>query len=832
MTDPQYRPETLAIHAGQKPDPTTNARAVPIYATTSYVFDDADHAARLFALQEFGNIYTRIMNPTTDVFEQRVAAIEGGVAGLAFASGQAAETATILNLARSGDNIVSSSSLYGGTYNLFQWTLPKLGITTRFVDGSSPASFAPAIDANTRAIYIETVGNPRLDVPDIAAIADVAHAHGIPLVIDNTFAPLLCRPIAHGADIVIHSATKWIGGHGTSIGGVVVDGGTFDWRGSGRFPDFVEPDPSYHGVSYVEAVGNLAFIIKLRVQGLRDTGAALSPFNSFLFLQGLETLPLRIERHSENALAVARWLENDARVAWVSYPGLASHPSHGNAKKYLSGGFGGVLTFGITGGRDGRTDADRQRQALQPARQRGRREVPDHPPGHDHPPAALGRGAGELRRHRRPRPDLRRAGAHRRHHRRPRPGAGRSDERHADAGRLGSVVVGRRDVDAKPRTPTAAGPVAVSLLPGQSERPAPVPDPRFDTGRVVAVEAGPFELGSGVRLPALRVAYRHDGPGPQEAPQVLVVHALTGSADAAGDWWSPLIGPDLALDTRRIGVLCANLLGGRYGTTGPTDPDPTTGEPYGASFPAVSTRDQARAQWVLLDQLGIDRLALVVGGSLGGMVALETAIERPEAVSAVFPIAAPASTGALAIAWNSIQLALVDRLGAEGLAIARQLAMTTYRSEADFDQRFGRAAEPDGLASIVSYLRYQGEKLVGRFDPDTYRTLVGAMDRHDIGVGRGGVEAALARLADHGARLTGLGITGDILFGPDQVQALVVAAARAGAHARYLELGSTKGHDAFLVEWDRLTAIVGDVLAEALAPRPVVPPRPILPPRS
>ncbi len=353
MSDqPQHRTETIAVHAGQSPDPTTNARAVPIYATTSYVFDDADHAARLFALQEFGNIYTRIMNPTTDVFEKRVAALEGGVGALAFASGQAAETATILNLAKSGENIVSSASLYGGTYNLFQWTLPKLGITTRFVDGSDPSNFAPAIDAHTKAIYLETIGNPRLDVPDIAAIADVAHAHGIPLVIDNTFAPLLCRPIDHGADIVIHSATKWIGGHGTSIGGVVVDGGTFDWKGSGRFPDFVEPDPSYHGISYVEAVGNLAFIIKLRVQGLRDTGAALSPFNAFLFLQGLETLPLRIERHAQNALAVARWLERDERITWVSYPGLESHPAHANAARYLAGGFGGVLAFGIRGGRE------------------------------------------------------------------------------------------------------------------------------------------------------------------------------------------------------------------------------------------------------------------------------------------------------------------------------------------------------------------------------------------------------------------------------------------------------------------------------------------------
>jgi O-acetylhomoserine (thiol)-lyase len=346
-----FRPETQALHAGQKPDPTTNARAVPIYATTSYVFDDAAHAARLFGLQEFGNIYTRIMNPTTDVFEQRVAALEGGVAALGVASGQAAETLTILNLARAGDNIVSSSSLYGGTYNLFTHTLPKIGITTTYVDGSDPSAFGRAINEQTKAVFLELIGNPRLDVHDLASIADVAHARGVPVIVDNTFAPLLAQPIKHGADIVIHSATKWIGGHGTAIGGVVVDAGTFDWTASERFKqDFVDPDPSYHGISYTGAFGNLAFILKLRVQGLRDLGAALSPFNAFLFLQGLETLPLRITRHSENALAVATWLESRPEVSWVSYPGLESHPSHKLAKRYLTGGFGGIVTFGVKGG--------------------------------------------------------------------------------------------------------------------------------------------------------------------------------------------------------------------------------------------------------------------------------------------------------------------------------------------------------------------------------------------------------------------------------------------------------------------------------------------------
>jgi len=349
-----YHPETLALHAGQVVDPATNARAVPIYATTSYVFNNTDHAANLFGLREFGNIYTRIMNPTNDVFEKRVAELEGGVAALAVASGQAAETLTVLNLARAGDNLVSSQTLYGGTYNLFEYTLPKWGITTKLVDIHNLESVRAAIDDGTRLLYVETIGNPRLDVPNFEALADIAHAAGIPLVVDNTFgAATLARPIQYGADIVVHSATKWIGGHGTAIGGVVVDAGTFDWNSPvarKRFPEFSSPDPSYHGLVYTEAFGNLAFILKLRVQLLRDLGPALSPWNAFLFLQGLETLPLRIQRHSENALAVAHWLQKDTRVEWVSYPGLETHPEHKNAKKYLQGGFGGVLTFGVKGG--------------------------------------------------------------------------------------------------------------------------------------------------------------------------------------------------------------------------------------------------------------------------------------------------------------------------------------------------------------------------------------------------------------------------------------------------------------------------------------------------
>ncbi|MFC7678486.1 homocysteine synthase [Paenibacillus sp. GCM10028914] len=343
--------ETLAVHAGQEIDPTTMSRAVPLYQTTSYGFRDSEHAANLFSLKEFGNIYTRIMNPTTDVFEQRIAALEGGAGALATASGQAAITFSILNIAGAGDEIVSSSSLYGGTYNLFSNTLAKLGIKVHFVDSTDPNNFRKYINDKTKALFAETIGNPQGNVLDVEAVAAIAHENGIPLIVDNTFpSPYLLRPIEHGADIVVHSATKFIGGHGTSIGGVIVDGGKFDWAASGKFPGLTEPDPSYHGVVYTEAVGPIAYIIKARVQLLRDIGASISPFNSWLLLQGLETLHLRVERHSQNALKVAEYLENHDAVEWVSYAGLPSHPSYELAQKYLPKGQGAILTFGIKGG--------------------------------------------------------------------------------------------------------------------------------------------------------------------------------------------------------------------------------------------------------------------------------------------------------------------------------------------------------------------------------------------------------------------------------------------------------------------------------------------------
>jgi O-acetylhomoserine (thiol)-lyase len=357
----EYGFETLALHAGQDVDPTTTARAVPIYQSTSYVFNDTDHAANLFALSEMGNIYTRIMNPTTDVFEKRVAALEKGVGALATASGQAAETLAILNIAGAGDEIVSAAQLYGGTYNLFHYTLPKIGIDVKYVEGNDPEAYRDAITGRTKAVFAETVGNPSLNTLDIEGLAAVAHEGGVPLILDNTLpSPYLVQPLEHGADIVVHSATKFIGGHGTSIGGVIVDGGRFPWD-NGRFPGFTEPDPSYHGLEIYPTLGELSFILKARVQMLRDYGPALSPFNSFLFLQGLETLPLRMERHSQNAMAVAEFLQNHPRVNWVNYPGLPDHPSYDIARKYHRRGlYGAILGFGIDGGlEEGRRFIDR-----------------------------------------------------------------------------------------------------------------------------------------------------------------------------------------------------------------------------------------------------------------------------------------------------------------------------------------------------------------------------------------------------------------------------------------------------------------------------------------
>ncbi|KAF9109102.1 Homocysteine synthase [Mortierella sp. AM989] len=350
-TPPKHHFDTLQIHAGHSPDSATNARAVPIYASSSFVFNSSEHGANLFGLKEFGNLYSRLGNPTTDVFEQRIAALEGGAAAVATSSGQAAQFLAISTLAQAGDNVIASSHLYGGTYNQFKILLPRLGINVKFTDSDEPEAFTKLIDAKTKAVFIESISNPKYIVADIASIAKAVHEHGVPLIVDNTFGAggYLIRPFEHGADIIVHSATKWIGGHGTTVGGVIIDSGKFNWA-NGRFPDFTEPSAGYHGMKYWETFGSISYAIKTRVEGLRDLGACPNPFASFLLLQGLETLSLRVQRSVDNALQLAQYLENHPGVEWVSYPGLASHPSHNHAKKVLQHGFGAVLSFGIKGG--------------------------------------------------------------------------------------------------------------------------------------------------------------------------------------------------------------------------------------------------------------------------------------------------------------------------------------------------------------------------------------------------------------------------------------------------------------------------------------------------
>ncbi len=399
---PTPRFETLALHGGHTPDRDTRSRAVPIYQTTSYVFDSTEHGAALFNLEVPGNIYTRLGNPTTAVLEQRVAELEGGIGALAVASGQAAITLALTTLLRKGDHVVAGNNLYGGTYNLLRHTLPRLGITATFVDSTDPSAFRAAITPATRAVYVEALGNPKLDVPDFAVIAEIAHAAGVPLIVDNTLAsPYLLNPLRHGADLVVHSATKYLGGHGTSLAGVLVDGGTFDWR-NGKFPEFTEPCDAYHGAVLADLAGPAAFITKARIEGLRDTGAALSPFNAFLILQGIETLPLRLERHGRNALALAQWLEARPEVAWVNYPGLAEAPGHANASRFFrpGAGFGGILTFGVRGGLEaGRAVIDRVKLFSRLANVGDAKSLVIHPASTTHqqlsPEARLATGVGD-----------------------------------------------------------------------------------------------------------------------------------------------------------------------------------------------------------------------------------------------------------------------------------------------------------------------------------------------------------------------------------------------------------------------------------------------------
>ncbi len=782
--------ETILVHAGQAPDPATGARAVPLYQTASYVFESADHAADLFALKREGNIYTRLGNPTSDVFEQRVAAMEGGSGALATSSGMAAIFLAVHTVARAGDHIVAAASLYGGTDTLFRHTFERLGIDVTFIDDPTPESVLGAMRPETRLVFIETISNPGGDVPDIAGIAAAAHSAGVPLFVDNTFAPVLCRPLRHGADVVIHSATKWICGHGTSIGGVIVDGGRFDWT-CGRFPDFTTPDESYHGVVYARDFGNMAFIRKARLQGLRNIGMCASPFNSFMFLQGLETLHLRIREQCAGALKLARWLARRPEVLWVNYPGLPGHPSHENARRFLAGGFGSVLGFGIRGGATaGARFIDSVKLASHLANIGDAKTLVLHPASTTHqqmPPEGLA-ACGIT-------PEFIRVSV----------GLENvadiiADFRQAFATACGTDGACGRDEAIDVRETDTAAPVS-------------------DLTKFADIPGG-LTLESGVRLPELRLAYRTWGRLNQAGDNAVVLcHALTGSADA-DDWWKGLIGSGCAADPADDFIVCANLPGSCYGSTGPLARNPATGRPWGPDFPALTVRDMVAAQAALCRQLGVRSIRTVIGGSLGGMMALEFAAMYPEMVRSAVSIAACARHSAWCTGLSEAQRATImadpDWCGgrydrtcppAAGLAAARMTAMCTYRSHESFQARFGRTIQDDGRFAVESYLHHQGDKLVGRFDANTYMILTRAMDTHDLGRGRGGLQAALAAI-----RIPVLVVSydSDVLY-PTADQAEIAAGIPG---ARLETLHSPHGHDAFLIDIAQLARLIANFRAE------------------
>ena len=818
--------ETRQIHAGQTPDPATGARALPIYQTTSFVFRDAQHAADLFALKELGNIYTRIMNPTQDAVEQRLASLEGGVAALLVASGQAAETIAILNVAEVGDHIVSSPSLYGGTYNLFHYTLPKLGIEVSFVENPDDLdSWRAAVRPNTKAFFGETISNPKQDVLDIEGVATVAHEVGVPLIVDNTVAtPYLVRPFEWGADVIVHSTTKYLGGHGTSIGGAIIDAGTFDYaQHAERYPNFNQPDPSYHGLVYARDLGvgsafgaNLSFILKARVQLLRDLGAATTPFNAFLLAQGLETLSLRVERHVQNAYAVARWLQGRDEVESVAYAGLPESPWYEAAQKYAPRGPGAVLAFEIKGGSDaGRRFVDALELHSHVANIGDVRSLVIHPASTTHSQLSAQEQAA--------------SGSH----------PAWSGCRWAWSTSTTSSPTSRRGSprrrSSEPRLRRPRRPPAPPRPPSRGAwRPGDPP------GRRRFEDVGTLALEAGGSLPAVRMAYETWGrPSAAGDNAVLVLHALTGDSHVVGaaepghptaGWWNGLIGPGLALDTDRWFVVAPNVLGGCQGTTGPASPA-ADGTPWGSRFPFVTVRDQVAAEARLAAALGVERWALVVGGSMGGMRALEWAVTLPDRVERLLVLAAtPCATGDQ-IAWCAPQLAAVradsgyrggDYYDAPagtgphlGLGVARRIAHATYRSQQELDVRFGRSAQPGeqplngtGRYAVESYLDHQAEKLVHRFDANSYVVLTEAMNSHDIGRGRGGAEVALSRVT---ARTAVAAIDSDRLY-PVALNRQIADGIPGALPLRVIS--SPYGHDGFLIETGAVAHLVAELLAD------------------
>jgi O-acetylhomoserine (thiol)-lyase len=663
--------DTLCLHGGHAPDPTTLARAVPIYRTSSYVFRDTEHAANLFGLKELGNIYTRLMNPTTDVLEKRVALLEGApeMGGLGVASGTAGVFNSIINVASVGDNIVSARNLYGGTFTQFHDILPTLGITVKLVDSTNPENFAAEIDDKTRAVFCETVSNPALEVTDLETVAAIAHGAGLPLIVDSTFStPYLTRPLEFGADIVVHSLTKWFGGHGNGIGGVVIDSGRFAW-GAGKHPLFDTPDTSYGGLRWghdlPEPLAPLAFILRMRTVSLRNLGACIAPDNSWQFLQGIETLPLRMERHCENARRVALHLKEKPHVEWVRFPGLESDPEYARNQKYLHGKGGSMVVFGISGGKE-------------------------------------------------------------------------AGSQHAHG---------------------------------------------FN-------------------------------------PDIPCVGSLWNEECQHG-WWDAFIGPGLAIDTEKFFVICANYLGGCYGSTGPRSIDPRSGSPYGSQFPSVRVEDLVDSQVRLLDHLGIEVLRAAIGASIGGMMALSLATLYPSRCRIVIPIGSGMEVTVLQRIINFEQARAIESdpnfRGGDyydaappdsGLALARMIAHKTFVSLEVLDER----SRGDGIRKfpgggwfriqdpIESYMMHQGRKFVGRFDANSYLRILEAWQRFDLLTPCGAANPVELFSRCRGQNYLLFTIDSDVAFYPQEQELLASALRAAGVEQMRITVHSLKGHDSFLLE--------------------------------
>jgi homoserine O-acetyltransferase len=751
--------DTLAIHGGHTGDPTTKSRAVPIYQTTSYLFDSTEHAGKLFALEEFGNIYTRIMNPTTDVFEQRVAALEGGVGALATASGQAAVVYSILNLARAGDHVVSSNSLYGGTYNAFAHTLPRFGVAVDLVDFNDFDAIAAAIRPNTKALFAETIGNPKIDVLDLERVAAIAHAHALPLIVDNTLAtPYLLKPFEWGADIAIHSATKFIGGHGTAIGGVIVDGGRFDWAANSRFAEFVEPDPSYHGLRYASAFGNIAYILKARACSCCETSARRSRRSTPGFF-------CRGSRRLASASSVTAATRSPSRSTSRRIRAYAGLPIPGSPATPLTNAPRSTCAAASVQSSPSVSTVGRTRQ---------RRSSIACGSSRCSPTSVTRNRSSSIRRLRRisscSRTNASRAVSTNR--RSASPSASKTAA-------ISSPTWNRHSLCHPERTEARSA----SEVEGSASKLM------LEPTREVTIDIGDFVLEDGTRLS--NAQQRITVYTKSATRTVLVAHALTGSSRVA-EWWPGMIGEGKFFDPRHWRVVGINALGGCYGSSPVPD---------GAR---VSVRDIVRAQQRALAQLDIGKLDVVIGGSLGGMQALQWAIDFPNQVENAAIIGAHDHHTAMGIALNALQREAIEIEPQRGLRLARKIAMLTYKSEELFTHRHGRKLDRRGenRFDVEGYLEYQADVFERRMNPQTYALFTRAMDGFDV----------RDSPIPHGPRLLFIGISSDWLFRPQDVRAAAERFASLGADATYSELRSDHGHDAFLAEPEAVAAILAQRL--------------------